>query len=52
MTGYFQRLVGFEAKDLTFEAKAKAKDFKMCPQGHSRGLRLCAGQSYFKSSRV
>ena len=32
---------GLEAKDLTFEAKAK--DFKMCPrgQGRVRGLHLC-----------
>ena len=32
---------GLEAKDLTFEAKAK--DFKMCPrgQGRPRGLHLC-----------
>ena len=34
-------------KDLTFEAKAKAKDFKICPrgrprgQGRPRGLHLC-----------
>ena len=35
----FRGLVGFEAKDLTFEAK----DFKMCPrgQGRFRGLHLC-----------
>ena len=33
---------GLEAKDLTFEAKAK--DFKMCPrgQGRPRGLHLCS----------
>ena len=36
-----------KAKDLTFEAKAKAKDFKICPrgrprgQGRPRGLHLC-----------
>ena len=32
---------GLEAKDLTFEAKAK--DFKMCPRGQGRpqGLHLC-----------
>ena len=30
-TGQFLRTRGFEAKDLTFEAKAK--DIKMCPQG-------------------
>ena len=36
-TGQFSRTWGFEAKakDLTFEAKAK--DFKMCPCGRSRG---------------
>ena len=34
-TGQFSRTCGLEAKDLTFEAKAK--DFKMCP----RGLHLC-----------
>ena len=34
-TGQFSRTWGFEAKDLTF--KAKAKDFKMCP----RRLHLC-----------
>ena len=34
-TGQFSRTWGLEAKDLTFEAKAK--DFKMCP----RGLHLC-----------
>ena len=28
---------GLEAKDLTFEAKAKAKDFKICPRGRPRG---------------
>ena len=39
-TGQFSRTWGLEAKDLTFEAKAK--DFKMCPrgQGRSRGLHL------------
>ena len=50
-----------KAKDLTFEAKAKAKDFKMCPrgrprgQGRPRGLHLChtVYESFFsiKSSR-
>ena len=48
-TWQFSRTWGFEAKakDLTFEAKAKAKDFKMCPrgrprgQGRPRGLHLC-----------
>ena len=30
-TGQFSRTWGLEAKDLTFEAKAK--DFKMCPRG-------------------
>ena len=40
-TRQFSRTRGFEAKakDLTLEAKAK--DFKMCPRGHSRGLHLC-----------
>ena len=40
-TGQFLRTWGLEAKDLTFEAKAK--DFKMCPrgQGRPRGLHLC-----------
>ena len=44
-TGQFSRASGLEAKDLTFEAKAK--DFKMCPRGrprdqrHPRGLHLC-----------
>ena len=40
-TGQFSRTWGLEAKDLTFEAKAK--DFKMCPrgQGRPRGLHLC-----------
>ena len=40
-TGQFSRIWGFEAKDLTFEAKAK--DFKICPrgQGRPRGLHLC-----------
>ena len=33
-TGQFLRICGLEAKDLTFEAKAK--DFKMCPRGRSR----------------
>ena len=39
-TGQFSRTWGLEAKDLTFEAKAK--DFKMCPrgQGRPRGLHL------------
>ena len=43
-TGQFSRTCGLEAKDLTFEAKAK--DFKMCPrrrpqgQGRPRGLHL------------
>ena len=34
-TGQFSRTWGLEAKakDLTFEAKAKAKDFKICPRG-------------------
>ena len=38
-TGQFSRTWGFEAKakDLTFEAKAKAKDLKMCPRGRPRG---------------
>ena len=38
-TGQFSRTWGLKAKakDLTFEAKAKAKDFKICP----RGLHLC-----------
>ena len=46
-TGQFSRTWGLEAKDLTFEAKAKAKDFKICPrgrprgQGRPRGLHLC-----------
>ena len=43
-TGQFSRTWGLEAKakDLTFEAKAKAKDFKICPrgQGRPRGLHL------------
>ena len=43
-TGQFSRTRGLEAKakDLTFEAKAKAKDFKICPrgQGRPRGLHL------------
>ena len=34
-TEQFSRTLGFEAKDLTFEAKAK--DFKMCPRGRPRG---------------
>ena len=34
-TGHFSGLVGFEAKDLSFEAKAK--DLKMCPRGRPRG---------------
>ena len=40
-TDQFSRTRGLEAKDLTFEAKAK--DFKMCPQGQGRprGLHLC-----------
>ena len=44
-TGQFSRTWGLEAKDLTFEAKAK--DFKLCPrgrprgQGRPRGLHLC-----------
>ena len=40
-TGQFSRTWGLEAKDLTFEAKAK--DFKMCPRGQGRpqGLHLC-----------
>ena len=29
--GHFRGLVGFEAKDLSFEGKAK--DFKICPGG-------------------
>ena len=37
-TGQFSRTWGFEAKDLSF--KAKAKDFKMCPLGRPRGLHL------------
>ena len=39
--GHFQGLVGFQAKKLGFEAKAK--DFKMCPrgQGRLRGLHRC-----------
>ena len=39
-TGQFSRTWGLEAKDLTFEAKAK--DFKICPrgQGRPRGLHL------------
>ena len=34
-TGQFSRTWGLvaKAKDLTFETKAKAKDFKMCPRG-------------------
>ena len=48
-TGQFSRTWGLEAKakGLTFEARAKAKDFKMCPLGrprgqrHPRGLHLC-----------
>ena len=37
----FSRTWDFEAKNLTFEAKAK--DFKMCPRGQARprGLHLC-----------
>ena len=50
-TGQFSRTWGLEAKakDFTFEAKAKAKDFKLCPrgrprgQGRPRGLHLCQG---------
>ena len=44
-TGQLTRTRRLEAKDLTFEAKAK--DFKMCPrgrprgQGHPQGLHLC-----------
>ena len=34
-TGQFSRTWGLEAKDLTFEAKAK--DFKICPRGRPRG---------------
>ena len=34
-TGQFSRTWGLEAKNLTFEAKAK--DFKMCPRGRPRG---------------
>ena len=39
-TKQFSRTWGFEAKDLTFEAKAK--NFKMCPRGQKRpqGLHL------------
>ena len=39
-TGHFRGLAGIEAKDLTFEAKAK--EFKMCPRGRERprGLHL------------
>ena len=42
-TGQFSRSLDFKAKDLNFEAKAKAKDFKTCPRskGRSRGLHLC-----------
>ena len=38
-TGQFSRTRGLEAKakDLTFEAKPKAKDFKICPRGRPRG---------------
>ena len=38
-TGQFSRTWDLEAKakGLTFEAKAKAKDFKMCPRGRPRG---------------
>ena len=34
-TGHFRGLVGFKAKDLSFESKAK--DFKMCPGGRPQG---------------
>ena len=34
-TGHLRGLVGFEAKDFSFEAKAKY--LKMSPQGRSRG---------------
>ena len=43
-TGQFSRTWSLKAKakDLTFEAKTKAKDFKMCPRGQRRprGLHL------------
>ena len=34
-----QGLLGFEAnaKNLSYEAKAKAKDFKLCSRGRPRG---------------
>ena len=35
-TGHFRGLAGFEAKDLSFAAKAK--DLKMCPRGQGRPL--------------
>ena len=45
-TGHFRGLAGFEAKDLTIEAKAK--DFKLCP----RGLHLCSNNSDTKTVRI
>ena len=59
-TGQFSRTSGLEAKVkvLTFEAKEKAKDFKMCPQElprgqeRPRGLHLCFfGMTYSEMSR-
>ena len=51
-TGQFSRTWGFEAKakDLTFEAKAKAKDFKMCPRGRPRGQGRPRGLHLWKES--
>ena len=39
--GNFRGPKGFEAKDLTLEAKAK--DLKMCPRGRLRGQRRPRG---------
>ena len=36
-TGHFRGFVGFEAKGKDLSFAAKAKDFKMCPQGRPRG---------------
>ena len=38
--GQFLRTWGLEAKELTFEAKDKANDIKMCLRGRPRGLHL------------
>ena len=43
-TGQFLRTWGFEAKDLTFEAK----DFKMCPLGHPRGQGRSRGLHFWQ----